>query len=277
MKKFESKKGAVTPTAGRMIVTPNIATKWLEQNQRNRHIRQSHVDALAQQIKSGLWKFDGATIRFDTEGNILDGQHRLWAAIESGLSIDTFVVNGLDRDVFVVIDTGIARTGADVLSRLDITPQERRTASTAVAWIMRYRAKKCQGSMKVSNQAVFDFVSNTPKLLNSIRFSHQFTYQERLLPKGVTCFLHFLMAKKDEVQANKFFSGVFYGNDLKAETPDFFLRNALLIDRISKRKPRPYTQVGTTIKAWNNVRKGTTVKRQRGIRWYDTEKFPEIS
>ena len=277
MKKSIPKKGPVAPTAGRIIVTPNMATEWLEQNKRNRHIRQSHVDDLAQQIKNGLWKFDGATIRFDKEGNILDGQHRLWAVIESGLSIDTFVVNGLDSDVFAVIDTGIVRTSADVLSRLDMTPQERRTASTAVAWIMRYRAKKCQGSMKVSNQAVFDFVSNTPKLLNSIRFSHQFTYQERLLPKGVTCFLHFLMAKKEERQANSFFSGVFYGNDLKAGTPAFFLRNALLVDRISKRKPRPYTQVGTTIKAWNHVRNGTTVKRQCGIRWYDTEKFPEIS
>ena len=150
MKKSIPKKGSVAPTAGQMIVTPNMATEWLEQNKRNRHIRQSHVDDLAQEIKSGLWKFDGATIRFDTEGNILDGQHRLWAVIESGLSIDTFVVLGLESDVFAVIDTGIVRTGADVLSRLDMTPQERRTASTAVAWIMRYRAKKCQSSLKLT-------------------------------------------------------------------------------------------------------------------------------
>ena len=277
MKKSIPQKGPVNPTAGRMLVTPNMATEWLEQNKRNRHIRQSHVDDLAQQIKNGLWKFDGATIRFDTDGNILDGQHRLWAVIESGLSIDTFVVHGLDSDAFAVIDTGIIRTKADVLSRLNLTPEERRTAASAVTWIMKYRAKKCHTFMKVSNQAVFDFVSIAPKLLNSIRFVHQFTYQERLLPKGMTCFLHFLMAKKDERQANDFFTGVFYGNDLKAESPNFFLRNALLVDRFAKRKPRPYAQVGMIIKAWNHTRNGTTVKRQRSIRWYGTEKFPEIS
>ncbi|MBF0141208.1 MAG: hypothetical protein HQL74_13135 [Magnetococcales bacterium] len=274
MKKLPTEKGAVT--ADRLIVTPHMATEWLEKNQHNRHIRQSHVDHLAQQLRNGSWKLDGATICFDTDGNILDGQHRLWAVIESGSSIETLVVTGLESDVFPVIDTGIVRTGADVLSRLDLNPQERRTASTAVGWIIRYRAKKCQSSIKVSNQEVFDFVSNTPGLRSNIHFAHQFTYQERLLPKGITCFLHFLMAKKEEQLATKFFSKTFCGNEIKADTPIFHLRNALLADRISKRKPRLYSQVATTIKAWNHLRNGTTVKRQGGIRWLDTEKFPEV-
>jgi hypothetical protein len=277
MSRSGTKKGVAAPTVGRMMVTPNMATEWLEHNNRNRHIRQSHVDGLASQIKHGRWKFDGATIRFDADGNILDGQHRLWAVIESGEPIDTFVVQGLDSDVFPVIDTGVIRTKADVLSRLDLAQQERQTAATAVSWILRYRARKCQSSLKVTNKQVFDFVSNTPSLLRSVNFAHQFRYQERLLSCGAICFLHFLMAKKDKRLADEFFSGVFYGNDLTVDTPMFFLRNNLLQDRISKRKPRLYAQVASTIKAWNHARKGTTVKRQKNMRWYDNEKFPEIS
>lgn len=96
-------------------ITPEMAVVMLEKNTQNRTIRQSHVDALVKELKEGRWALNGDAIRIDLDGVLLDGQHRLWACVNSDVPIQTFVVEGLPREVMATIDGNKPRTGADQL------------------------------------------------------------------------------------------------------------------------------------------------------------------
>ncbi len=49
----------------------------------------------ANAMKSGEWKYNGESIKVCTDGSLLDGQHRLEACIESGVTFDTLLVTNL--------------------------------------------------------------------------------------------------------------------------------------------------------------------------------------
>lgn len=104
-----------------MLITPAIARKMLLHNgispdQPNRHLRKTHVAFLAGMMLRGEWQLTHQGIAITRDGWLLDGQHRLYAIIESGVSVRMNVTQGLSREAYDAIDIGgSARTLADVL------------------------------------------------------------------------------------------------------------------------------------------------------------------
>lgn len=96
-------------------VTPELAEQWLSKNLGNRSLRQRKVDTLASDMKSGNWRETGEAIKFDWNGRLIDGQHRLQAIIASGVNLHLLVVTGLDPATQRVIDTGTKRSAGDAL------------------------------------------------------------------------------------------------------------------------------------------------------------------
>ena len=79
-------------------VTPDYAATLLEKNTTNRNISQITVKRYAQAMASGEWMQNGQTITIAEDGTILDGQHRLWAVIESGITITFLIVFNVKKD-----------------------------------------------------------------------------------------------------------------------------------------------------------------------------------
>ncbi len=96
-------------------VTPKMATEWLEANTHNRPVSDKKVRDYATAMREGKWMLNGETIIFDKNGVLADGQHRLWACITSEVAFETVVVGGVLSDAFASIDTGMKRSGKDVL------------------------------------------------------------------------------------------------------------------------------------------------------------------
>jgi hypothetical protein len=95
-------------------VTPELATFWLERNTRNRKLRQSVVNKYAADMRNGRWLVTGDAIAFDTHDAIVNGQHRLYAVFESGVTVQMHVAFNLDPDVVAVLDDHLKRNMADV-------------------------------------------------------------------------------------------------------------------------------------------------------------------
>jgi hypothetical protein len=67
-------------------------------------------------MENGRFKLNGESIVIDDNGNVIDGQHRLLAVVQSGATIRSVVVRGVDADSFQSIDSGVRRDGRDILS-----------------------------------------------------------------------------------------------------------------------------------------------------------------
>jgi hypothetical protein len=78
------------------IITPEWAIDVLEKhNPRNRKLSEQTVQSYATDMKNGRWFLNHQGIAFDVNGDLLDGQHRLWAVVLSGKSIDMMVTTDL--------------------------------------------------------------------------------------------------------------------------------------------------------------------------------------
>lgn len=98
-----------------LTVTPGQAAEWLLGNVNNRNVRERIVRQYAADMSAGKWRFNGDAIRFNGDGNLIDGQHRLLACVESGTPFETLIVRGLSDDDKVTLDAGVKRNFADTL------------------------------------------------------------------------------------------------------------------------------------------------------------------
>ena len=101
---------------GIRAVGPKDAARWLEGNVRNRRIDQGHVNFLAQEMLAGRWGITHQGIAFDADGTLIDGQHRLWAILQSGCTVQIPVTFGLSAECIETIDACKARTVVDRLT-----------------------------------------------------------------------------------------------------------------------------------------------------------------
>lgn len=115
--------------SGLMLITPEMAAAMLQKNAGNRQIRPSVVAQYADQMKRGQWQVTHQPIATDSEGNLVDGQHRLSAIVSSGAAQWMQLVS-YDRTATAMclpVDCGVRRMPHDVLR---ISKAESQVAST---------------------------------------------------------------------------------------------------------------------------------------------------
>ena len=95
-------------------ITPEIATLFLQNHVGNRDYRKNWVSELSRMIKRGEWLVTHQGIALDKSGNLIDGQHRLKAIIESGIPVQINVSYDVDAITYTCIDRGVKRNLADI-------------------------------------------------------------------------------------------------------------------------------------------------------------------
>lgn len=99
-----------------IMVDTAMAKRWLSCNVNNRPIRPRTVDRYRDDMVSGRWLLSGDPVRFNVDGELSDGQHRLTALSQcDGLSLPMLVIRGLAREAQSVMDQGVKRTPGDQL------------------------------------------------------------------------------------------------------------------------------------------------------------------
>lgn len=136
-------------------ITPELAETYLGKNTDNRNVRKSQVAKLARDIKSGNYLVTGDSIRFDWNGVLVDGQHRLLAIIAAGQPVTTLVIRDLNPRVRDVIDAGAKRSAADALGFNDVSAY-----ATTIAAAIRL-------IIGVNRGVVVTTASRVPDLTNS--------------------------------------------------------------------------------------------------------------
>ena len=99
-----------------VYVTPEMAKQWLNDcNNFNRPFKQAVVDMYVQQIKSGLWRRTHQGIAFDTNGILIDGQHRLMAIVNTNVTVSMLIFVDEPKENFEFIDCGCNRSNLDIV------------------------------------------------------------------------------------------------------------------------------------------------------------------
>ena len=105
-----------TPNVKLVTITPEMAEEMLKKNIGNRKVNQANVNRIAADMATGNYRLNGETIKISSNGEILDGQHRLLAAVQSGVTFQTYIVYDIDRELIGTIDMGKNRSVADSLN-----------------------------------------------------------------------------------------------------------------------------------------------------------------
>jgi len=118
-----------------ITITPELATLWLQKNNRNRRVKQHKVQMIARDIKSGRWQSTNPNpISFYQDGFLADGQHRLLAIVSAGISIQCRVVYDVANNAGVYIDTNVARSVSDTVTVFIGDEQYVPKITTMVKW-----------------------------------------------------------------------------------------------------------------------------------------------
>lgn len=98
-------------TAEIMLITPALAREWLEKRFSNqRRISKPRVDSHCRAIKAGRWRTTHQGVAFNSAGELVDGQHRLAAIVESDTAVHMMVAWGVDGVEAIDTDLRIRST-----------------------------------------------------------------------------------------------------------------------------------------------------------------------
>jgi len=269
-----------------IAITPEQAKKMLEKNKINRKLsRKKVLQYIAEMLKNN-WLFTGDPISFDSNGNLINGQHRLQAIVESGKPQLLLVIVNLDTECFKVLDTGKARNGGDVL-HIAGYKYDHILSSVIKKIIMWNRGfthvissgtisnvvAAGAGSNTVTNTDIIEFARQNKDRLYKIINTITSTYKSRLIGNSDLCFAYWLFSKINDHDADVFIKQIVIGTDLNQYSPSYLFRERMIRNQASKEKLSSKMILALLIKAWNKYRLKEVVKI---LRWGSkNEPFPE--
>lgn len=259
----------------RILLTPEMATQLLEHNQLNRPLRDRHVMRIAGQIKGGKWRFNGDTIKIAKGGDILDGQHRLWAVIESKTAVDTLIVKDIDREAFATIDTIRSHRNASDTLALNGATRHRPISAAAIQWLIRwqrgilpeYRAPQ----NRIENSDVEAFYQENKGVERAVERAMTV---RRIGNPSIIAFLYYITANRDLELAERMIA-VFNNPSVSVSDPFFVYRSYFTTGHHQHKDSLMSIALG--IKALNASKQGLKVK---ALNWRsqgkNAEEFPKL-
>lgn len=249
------------------IITPKFAVELLKRNVGNRNVSRTTVDKLADDMVNGRWMINGETITYNKD-RLMDGQHRLLACVKAGIPITSWVVEGINSDVFGSIGDTKSRSGGDVLA---ISGHKYAAVkSTTLIILESYMTGKIVSPPSYSNSKIIELAAKYDGIGDSISLCQN---TKRLIPASQLSAMHYLFSKLDKVAADEFVDDLINGNNLDSYDGVYLLRERLVNNLYSKGKLHRRYIIALVIKAWNIRRRGKVCKR---LSWSDNESFPEI-
>lgn len=262
-------------------ITASKAKELLGSNTRNRRISRGNLEAIKMSLTRGEWELNGEAVKVARDGTILDGQHRLIACVETGISFKTILVTGLDHRTQNTMDSGKSRTHANVLELNGF--KNAVTLAAIISAIIRSEqyaiqvatAEAAGSSYPLTRNQVLQRAQNEPALIEVASQARK--YGPVGLPGKLAGLLIYTFSKIDPEDAEFFFEKLYTGENLERGNPILTLRNTLQALKNDVRGERNQTYLSAlTIKAWNKFREGESMmKLSFRIGGANPETFPE--
>lgn len=241
-------------------LTPELAKLYLARNfSGQRNLMASSVNYLAQQMQSGQWKLNGESLKFDKDGNLIDGQHRCAAVVKSGISIPILIVEGLSKDVNLTIDDGVKRTRGNIMAMRGIANYN--TVSSIVMGVMNYRRalganSGAGGSLNTAiRPSKIDMINEYERHPSEYQHSLHLAKKAKSLAApsalGIVAALSIIDGEQERDLVDMFYESLSTGLNIGTESPVYKLRERLIKNKGSIARLSSHQLILLTAKAWN--------------------------
>ncbi len=263
-------------------ITPAKAQEFLKHNTKNRNLIKTNVTFLANQMKANKWEDTGDTIKFATDGTLLDGQHRLHAIIESKKTYQLYVARGLKSKAFQVIDTGKSRAAKDVLSANGFkNPHLVGSAVSLITVIQKNGVNnslnssgKVMNYLRRTNDEVLSYALSEPDINEEILYIKAGYKQFKFITIPTLAALYHIMARQTSFKAADYFFDKYFAGDSLAKTDPIYILRAQLMQQNPNAKINRREHFAWIITAWNLYRAGEKTTK---ITYSHAEPIPKIS
>ena len=256
----------------------------------NRHFRRVKAANLATIIRRGLW--DGNThqgIAFSVDGIVNDGQHRINAVAQVGITVEVMMTFGQPRQTFNVIDQLI--TPRNAVDLIDIQGIEVGTAGVAAAlarFVIAINSVRKGENMGVAVRYVhvsdvLEFVTTHQSDIHvAVNDGRRISVamRARVSPSNIGAAIYLIRAAaKNQDDVTRFVDGLMTGANLDKTSPILHCREGLRANafgsHIRSGTDRRAYEVAAVILAWNRWREGARVRGFKALLINEPKDFPE--
>lgn len=234
-------------------IDANKARELLALNTRNRRLSRKLVEKYAADMTAGRWPYNGDPIRVSVSNVLLDGQHRLQAIIDCGLTIEAELIEGLPDDVAMTIDGGRKRSSADVLNMLDGSSMLTTSMAACARSTLNYLAGYSMSNVQ-STPAVVTLIHAHPDIIKCVTLAREADRVTTISSLSAVLFLGTREVTMEK-RAQQFVEPLKHGEGLNAGDPRLALRNGFLNARMrsgsASRSIDPRWAFTTVTQCWN--------------------------
>lgn len=273
----------IAPSCEIEEITPDLAKQWLGVNHVNRRLVDSNVQRIKGIIARGEWMEDSTDgIGLDTDGGVINGQHRLTAIADGEVPVRALVVRNVRPEVIKVIDQGMPRNLSQILQ---MTGKYEYAADLAGAITFLWRIandfeKTVPMAYKPSVPQLLEFFDIHPHLVDSVKVAVDTTRSLKGVQRSWLAAYHYLMSTVDVAAADEFFVKLETGSEIQAGDPVHALREKVLANATATKPETGVVVAAWLVKAWEAERAGQALTKAtlkyvyKGAR---AEDFPKLS
>jgi hypothetical protein len=248
-------------------VDADLATQWLGKNNNNRGLRKRRVVEFRRDMLAGKWHDIGDPIRFDTNGELRDGQHRLEAVVlaaatQPDIKVRFVVAWGMNPEAHVVIDTGSRRTAADQLRIAGYGNYA--VLAAAAKWSIMYERNVLNsgdGMLKsVTHAEVMDYVDARPRIQEVSNVVGAGLGRRIDMPNGYIACGYYLTSEINADESDEFFHRFADGIGLYEGDPILALRNRMREVQRNRGNLSGETHLSALFRTWNAKREGRSMR-----------------
>jgi hypothetical protein len=250
-------------------ITPEIAKRYLSTNaDHQRKPTMTHQLHLRQQMEKGQWMMTGEPIIFDSNGCLVDGQHRLRALIDAKMDFEFVVIRGVSPESFVAMNRGKQRSNGNVLEIKGVSNAN--NIAACVAGVLNYRRALKSNSGKggslnsyirpSSCEIVQEYDENSDLYHKAVIIGQRAKKKIKGSIPATISALAMIDAKRPVEEVEHFWGLFESGEGLFKGDPILVFRNRMEENNISKSKLSGYLVMMIAVKAWNAYRENKSIK-----------------
>lgn len=240
------------PSSEWRTITPSEAETMLRANTGNRDPRDPAIDRLARDMQAGNWQLTGEAIKFASNGDLLDGQHRLMACVRAGVPFKTLVITGLPPESRENMDTQTKRTFGDYLRWAG---EHNRTAlasavEAGLSWDTVGRPIN-HGRRQNSNAERMEWLRANPDIREAVTKAKSVSGTPLRAPTSIMAPFCMRATRISPIEADAFMESLKTGANLGEKDPIYRLRGWLIRAAEAKGQVRRVEVAAVVVKAWN--------------------------